>query len=47
MKKYDNVEIELVLLQAQDVVRTSIGFEGEGDGFGDPNLNAAQENFTP
>ena len=36
MKKYNELEIELVLLQAQDVVTMS-GFEGEGDGFENPN----------
>ena len=41
MKKYYEVEIELVSLQVQDVV-TASGFMGEtdGDGFGNPNGNA-------
>ena len=40
MKKYTELEIELVLLQRQDVVTMS-GFGGEpdDDGFGDPNTN--------
>ena len=37
MKKYNGLEIELVLLQEQDVVTMSLGFEGEGDGFENPN----------
>ena len=40
MKKYTELEIELVLLQEQDVVTMS-GFGGVEDsgGFGDPNTN--------
>jgi hypothetical protein len=39
MKKYNELEIELVLLQAQDVVKTSLGFGGVEDngGFENPN----------
>lgn len=42
MRKYTELEIELVFLQAQDVVTMS-GFGGveDGDGFGDPNANPA------
>ncbi len=36
MKKYIEVEIELVVLQAQDVVTLS-GFQGGLDEFEDPN----------
>ncbi len=36
MKKYMEVEIELVVLQAQDVVTMS-GFQGGLDEFEDPN----------
>ena len=39
MKRYTELEIELVLLQRQDVVTTSLGFAGNEDGFGDPNTN--------
>lgn len=39
MKRYNQLEIEFVLLQGQDVVTMS-GFEGEGDGFIDPNESA-------
>lgn len=41
MKKYMEVEIELVVLQAQDVVTMS-GFQGGLDEFEDPN---AKEQF--
>ena len=43
MKKYYELEIKLVLLKEQDVVRTSIGFEGEGDGFAPPNSTTVGE----
>lgn len=36
MKKYYELEIELVVLQAQDIVTLS-GFGGEDDDFGNPN----------
>lgn len=42
MKKYYAVEIELILLQAQDVVTMS-GFAGGEDGFEDPNSTAVGE----
>ena len=38
MKKYVELEIELVVLQAQDVVTLS-NFFGEEDGFGNPNAD--------
>ena len=39
MKKYEELNIELLLVQANDVITTSPGFVGgeDGDGFGDPN----------
>lgn len=40
MKKYIELEIELVVLQAQDIVTFSGGFEGDEDGFEDPNIGA-------
>lgn len=42
MKKYCELKIELVLLQPQDVVRTSLGFEGGIDGFDNPNSSPAE-----
>ena len=40
MKKYEEVKVELLLVQVEDVVRTSPGFVGGDHEFGDPN------NFT-
>jgi hypothetical protein len=39
MKKYNAVEIELIIFQAQDVITSSLGFDGvlDEDGFGNPN----------
>lgn len=37
MKKYIELEIELIVLQAQDVVTMSGGFDGNDHEFGDPN----------
>ena len=37
MKKYVEVEIELIVLQAQDIVTLSQGFEGGDHEFGNPN----------
>ncbi len=39
MKKYVELSIELLLVQANDVITTSPGFVGgeDGDGFGNPN----------
>ena len=37
MKKYTEIQIEIVVLQVQDIVRTSNGFPGGDHGFGDPN----------
>ena len=43
MKKYIELEIELIVLQEQDIITgsTSGGFNGEtdNDGFGNPNDN--------
>ncbi len=42
MKKYQEFELTLIFLAAQDIVTLS-GFDGEEDegGFGNPNANAA------
>ena len=43
MKKYYELEIELISFDTQDVVRTSGGFYGDPDSndFGDPNFKEA------
>ena len=38
MKKYNAVEIELIIFQAQDVITSSLGFDGVLDGFDNPNF---------
>ena len=35
--KYEEIQVSLVMLSVQDVLTTS-GFEGEMDGFEDPNF---------
>ena len=37
MKKYVEVEIELIVLQTQDIVTLSDGFNGNDHEFGNPN----------
>lgn len=46
MKKYNAVEIELIIFQAQDVITSSLGFDGALDdsGFGNPNETNFSEN---
>ena len=39
MKKYNEAEIELIIFQAQDVITSSLEFEGEEDEFGNPNTD--------
>ena len=40
MKKYEEFELTLISLMAQDIVTLS-GFDGEDDEFDNPNTNAA------
>ena len=46
MKKYNAVEIELIIFQAQDVITSSLGFDGvlDDSGFGNPNDSNFGEN---
>lgn len=47
MKKYEEVNVELLLVQANDVITTSPGFVGGDHEFGNPNTNAADDDgFT-
>lgn len=43
MKKYQELDVEILLVNMQDVVTTSPGFIGneDDDGFGDPNAPGA------
>ena len=48
MKKYHEVEMELIIFQAQDVITSSLGFDGVLDGFDNPNKpsNTDNANFS-
>ena len=47
MKKYVEVELNIVMLETQDVITASGGFAGGfEDGLGDPNVNAVTDPIT-
>ena len=47
MKKYIQIEMQILTFGSQDVIRTSgfLGGEEDGDGFGNPNGDTDPANF--